>query len=55
MQPDIAEKIVNLTLIKQQQLTPNILQIQPNLTYVTVQGSIERWSHKTGGHLIQVK
>jgi hypothetical protein len=28
--------------------------VQSNLSYVTFQGIIEIWSHKTGGHLIQV-
>jgi hypothetical protein len=28
--------------------------IQLNLSYVTFQGNSEIWSHKTGGHLIQV-
>ena len=28
--------------------------IQLNLSYVTFQGKIEIWSHKTGGRLIQV-
>ena len=30
------------------------LYIQSNLSYVTFQGKIEIWSHKTGGRLIQV-
>jgi len=29
--------------------------IQSNLFYMTFHGNIEIWSHKTGGHLIQVK
>jgi len=28
--------------------------VQSNLSYVTFQGNSEIWSHKTGGHLIQV-
>jgi hypothetical protein len=28
--------------------------IQSNLSYVTLQGNSEIWSHKTGHHLIQV-
>ena len=28
--------------------------IQSNMSYVTFQGNSEIWSHKTGGHLIQV-
>ena len=31
-----------------------LYSIQSNLSYVTFQGNSEIWSHKTGGHLIQV-
>ena len=30
------------------------IYLQSNLSYVTFQGNSEIWSHKTGGHLIQV-
>jgi hypothetical protein len=31
-----------------------VAQIHSNLSYVTFQGNSEIWSHKAGGHLIQV-